>query len=74
MFKKENDEIDDFRKKREEYAINIRRNNREEIFNKRRNIIDCSSKSEQTDEMKNIVDLRYIKEIKQYIILITQAA
>lgn len=68
MFKKGSDEVDDFRKKREEYAINIRRNNREEMLNKRRNIVDYSLKSEQSDEMKNIVDLRYIKEIKQYII------
>lgn len=42
MFGKECDEMQDFKKKREEYIINIRKNNREEIFNKRRNIVNES--------------------------------
>ncbi len=29
---------EDFKKKREEYAINIRKNNRAELINKRRNL------------------------------------
>ena len=38
MFNQENDEMEDFKKKREEYSINIRRNIRQEMFNKRRNM------------------------------------
>ena len=43
MFKKDNEQSDDFRKRREEYSIGIRRADREETFNKRRNIGTPSS-------------------------------
>lgn len=37
---KDQEELDDFKKKREEHSINIRRINREEMFNKRRGIVN----------------------------------
>lgn len=70
MFKKEQDE-DDFRKRREEYTIGIRRNNREETFNKRRNIsMPSNTIQDGTDsqECHAIVDDRYRKDLQEYLL------
>ena len=47
MFNKQGQEIDDYKKKRENFSEHIRKSNRDEVFNKRRNFNSESFNNEQ---------------------------
>lgn len=65
-------EEDEFKKRREQFVVNIRKNNREELINKRRNLshgVESSMMLTTEDEPRGlaIVDERYRVEIEKYL-------
>ena len=65
MFGKQQDDLDDFKKRRDAETEKLRKGNREEIFSKRRNILTQESNTSNIDleqqrkERLLVVDDRY---------------
>jgi hypothetical protein len=76
MFNRTNEDTDDFKKKRDVEAEKMRRNNRDEIFSKRRNILTQDDPRQTNFDAEPsrkdrtlIVDERYHSEIETYMSL-----
>jgi hypothetical protein len=55
-----------FLKKRENFTLAIRKNNREEIFAKKRNLFEGGAQGENDKDEKYVVDSRFADYIKKY--------